>query len=449
MRATNAVSDLKLLNRSYLYAGLALVFGLSFAPASAVAVVVAACTEASLRSAVTGAASGELIDMTGLPTTCKIVLTSVIPVTQTNLYFEGPAGPPLVTISGNNTSRVFDHTGTGQVVFTQLNIIDGNVVGLSGATGGCINSTGSVILNSSSVSGCFALGTGSGSQVYGGGVYAAETLTTTSSTVSHNRAYSNGTTGRAFGGGVSALNLVASFSTFSGNSVGSSAGFDAAGGGINIAELGAATISYSTIDNNSGGALFNCNGNISISNSTISSNTAYLVGGIDLCLDATLHLTNSTVAFNSSVTQAAGAGIYNVGGHLFVYSSIVADNTVQGTYAPSDIGCSSNAQSVAGSNNIIGSLGGCPAGLTVSPNDPQLTPLSNHGGPTRVHALLATSPAVGEGSNTTSLNFDQRGSGYSRFSCVLSTCTNDIGAYERQQFHEDEIFYDGFLRPGG
>jgi hypothetical protein len=142
MQAMSARLNSTDLNRTRLYAGLALVFGLVLAPVTAVAVVVNDCTEASLRSAVTGAASGELIDMTGLPIICKITVTSEIPITQTNLYFEGPAGPPLVTISGNNASRAFNHAGTGQVVFTNLAIVDGLAYSPSGANGGCINSNG-------------------------------------------------------------------------------------------------------------------------------------------------------------------------------------------------------------------------------------------------------------------------------------------------------------------
>jgi hypothetical protein len=71
--------------------------------------------------------------------------------------------------------------------------------------------------------------------------------------------------------------------------------------------------------------------------------------------------------------------------------------------------------------------------------DPQLTPLADHGGPTRTHGLSLSSPAIDHGSNIGILSTDQRGMGFSR---IVGTSA-DIGAYERQA-DDDELFYGGF-----
>src|SRR5262249_3805065 len=56
---------------------------------------------------------------------------------------------------------------------------------------------------------------------------------------------------------------------------------------------------------------------------------------------------------------------------------------------------------------------------------PQLGPLADNGGPTATHALLANSPAIGQGSNPNGLAIDQRG----RARVVGNI---DIGAFELQ-----------------
>ena len=73
-------------------------------------------------------------------------------------------------------------------------------------------------------------------------------------------------------------------------------------------------------------------------------------------------------------------------------------------------------------------------------DDPQLFPLAWNGGPTRTHALSATSPARDAGSNDDALAFDQRGTGFAR----VSGASADIGAFETQQAISDTVFEDGF-----
>ena len=65
--------------------------------------------------------------------------------------------------------------------------------------------------------------------------------------------------------------------------------------------------------------------------------------------------------------------------------------------------------------------------------DPKLGPLQFNGGPTRTHALLPGSPALGVGNdNLISHGFttDQRGLGYPRTTGTGGNITTDIGAVE-------------------
>jgi hypothetical protein len=70
-------------------------------------------------------------------------------------------------------------------------------------------------------------------------------------------------------------------------------------------------------------------------------------------------------------------------------------------------------------------------------DDPLLGDLRNNGGPTRTHALLRGSPAIGAGNNVAAYAFDQRGQGYPRETGASASV--DIGAF---QF--DSIFADVF-----
>lgn len=72
--------------------------------------------------------------------------------------------------------------------------------------------------------------------------------------------------------------------------------------------------------------------------------------------------------------------------------------------------------------------------------DPQLQPLTDNGGRTLTHALVAGSPAIDSGRLSRSyLQWDQRLQGYPR----ASGASADIGAFELQLI-TDPIFGNGF-----
>jgi hypothetical protein len=200
------------------------------------------------------------------------------------------------------------------------------------------------------------------------------------------------------------------------------------GGGAFVG--GSANIHESTIDGNYSGGFFS-DGNVAgisiagtapsvIVNSTISGNIALgVIGGVYAY--AQLSLSNSTVAFNQGAgNQQVAGGVYSYYGPLALNSTIIANNTAAGNEF--DL----YGFTVTGANNLImGSNDSPPGTLT---NDPDLQPLADNGGPTKTHALLATSVAVDAGNNVAGLSTDQRGAGFSR----LSGAQVDIGAFEFQ-----------------
>ena len=208
------------------------------------------------------------------------------------------------------------------------------------------------------------------------------------------------------------------------------------GGGIDrvIHVLGAADLTASgfTIRNGrtgQSGAGIRNEGNLSLSNATVSGNetTASYGGGIANAGTATMSLTNVTVSGNraegdgggidqgiggrldlSNVTIAGnttdisgdtggGGGIFNAGGTINVKNTIIAqnyDNTSDPIVKSPDCG---GAALTSGRNNLIGDAAGCDflasAGDTINVK-PRLAPLADNGGPTLTHALLAGSPAI-------------------------------------------------------
>lgn len=434
-----------------------------FLPVLATPPAVTNCADSgtgSLRASVAGAASGDTIDLSNLSLTCGTITltTAAIPIHQNNLTIKGGSGAVfggIVISGGQNGSgggyRVFVQsgagTGTGTLELDNLTITKGKYRGAV-AVGGCIYSNGSVTLNNSTVDGCLAYATSGNAG--GGGIYAGGTVTLNSSVVSNNVAQSSA---NVYGGGLRAVSLVTNSSTIHGNRAQVTPGAQGSDttqdlGGAAFLFRGNSNIQNSTLDNNfaygSGGALY-VEGVVTISNSTISGNAVQ--NGTSAIANYNLHLgggsttlSNSTVAFNH--TNAGYAFALGVAGQsLALQSSIVANNSNAGgsEYDLICVNCT-----LTGANNLIVKERGTtpPAGFIAASSDPQLVPLSNHGGPTETHALLETSPAVAQGNNSAGLLYDQRGIGFSRKTGFGANAWTDIGAYQRQ-FVDDEIFYQG------
>jgi Right handed beta helix region len=106
-----------------------------------------------------------------------IGLTSDLTAVDQPLEVHGP-GANVLTISGNNAHRIFNVTSGGDMIVSGLTMTNGNP---SGSGGAVLNSSGTVTIQDSNISG----NTG-----YGGGIFSAYgTLTVQRSTISGNNTY--------------------------------------------------------------------------------------------------------------------------------------------------------------------------------------------------------------------------------------------------------------------
>ncbi|RIK72001.1 MAG: hypothetical protein DCC68_26880, partial [Planctomycetota bacterium] len=231
------------------------------------------------------------------------------------------------------------------------------------------------------------------------------------------------------------------------------------------------TIARSTIDNNQadheGGGVFVCSkdsGNVVFLQSTISGNQTLdpvtgAGGGLFIAhvdnpvasVDAYLRNTTVTQNISPSGGGLATANLDRV--RVRIANSIVSANfdRVGPGQAPSNVAGRLDAANtkfnLVGSGSTILALDGSPGTLDstnlLHNNAPQLTPLSDFGGPTPTHALQFGSPAIDAGSNALAthpltgeaLAADQRGPGFTRPFDVAAVNHPgrgpvDIGAYE-------------------
>ena len=238
-------------------------------------------------------------------------------------------GGDLVTVSGNNATRVFEIGTDARVNLSGLIVADGKV---TNDNGGGIKNSGTLTLDSSIVRGDsatqlnnFAVGTGNG-----GGIYNIGTMTVSNSTISHNSApVGDSAPLGGSGGGIYNLgaSLTVSNSTISDNSSYSGGGIFNAGSGVKL------TVNNSTISDNSslftGGGIFN-NSSIGISttvsNSTINGNSTIQGGGGISNSGGTFNMSNSTINGNSATLS--GGGISNDFGIFNLSNSTVSNNSV-------------------------------------------------------------------------------------------------------------------------
>jgi hypothetical protein len=169
--------------------------------------------------------------------------------------------------------------------------------------------------------------------------------------------------------------------------------------------------------NFSGGGVYNSAGVLTITNSTISGNTANVGGGLRNtaycyfgCSSATLTIENSTISGNHA---NQGGGVSNVlvcyasscpPATLTLNRSLIAGNQAS-TGAPEieNVGSSivnTNNFNLFGTNGDAGVTGFTPGPTDLVPSvslGQILGPLANNGGPTQTHALVAGSPAIDAG----------------------------------------------------
>jgi hypothetical protein len=202
--------------------------------------------------------------------------------------------------------------------------------------------------------------------------------------------------------------LTLSNSTVTGNSA-------VDGGGIRNASSGTMTMSGDTINNNqaqAGGSICN-DGMLTILNCTIAANAATLGGGI--FNDGVLLMGNSTVASNTALANGDGGGIFTFGaGSQLALLNTIVFNPESGAATNEVLGMVALAQGDLFGSEVNIASGGDLGGNKFNFN-PLLGPLQNNGGPTATMALLSGSPAIGAGAGTSLISglsvpaFDQRG----------------------------------------
>ncbi len=344
----------------------------------------------TLRQAIADACDGSIIvfdpSLVG-----PITLTTGELLITKNLTIQGP-GANLLTISGNNASRIFNLSGGTTNTISGLTLSDARVQ--SGGTnhGGAIFNNAALTIIDSAISGSRVAG---GTSNQGGGIFNTGTLTLTNTTLSGNLAISNTNTTQ-FGGGL-ANNGTATLvnCTISGNSVSGSAASTNRGGGIYVG-AGTLTIVNSTLSANSAGAGATSEG-----------------GGVDRT-GGTSEVRNTIIAGNSAGTGPDLGGTFTSKGNNLVGKS-------------------------DGSTGFTNGVNNDKVGTIASPLNAVLAALGNYGGPTQTHALLPGSPAIDAANNCVvddscvpalgqSITTDQRGSGR-LFGSVV-----DIGAFESRQF---------------
>jgi hypothetical protein len=389
----------------------------------------------SLRDAVASAVNGDAIDLTELGCSSITLSGGKIAATMGDLTLIGPGvGPDAshpLTIHGSDYDRIFDH-GAGTLAISGLELTGGRAF----AKGGCIVSQGSLVIESSIITGCEAyVPYGEHVIAAGGAIYTQAELWIHKSTITNNTAFSAANE-VAYGGAVFASGIVTiEESTIADNKATAPLAYSA-GGGLMVVGIDDVNILNSTISGNdadtSGGVRINTLGNTVIVNSTLSDNHAAPYSGAGYFSNSPVRLLNSTVVRNASYGYPAG--IYS-NQAITVESSILADNRSTAT-ASIDI-CT---PSIMGGSDLITSSCVAPPAQTLS-ECPRLTALGNHGGPTPTHALLPGSPGIDAGDHTLALTADQRGELYPRVFGIAA----DIGAFELQgDFIDDALFKSAF-----
>ena len=454
----------------------ALVVSLGLVPCQALATkFVTNCNDAgdgSLRAAVLAAGEGELVDATALACSKISLTTGPLIVAQNAVKVDGP-GADQLTIEGAGANAllepgpVFFHNGSGTLEIDHVTITRGNKYLNSDtmhAGGGCISSSGNLVLTQTVVSDC-TMTTGLLSRARGGAIYANGYVTLTQSRVIGNSADGAIDTGvplPTYGGAIFAKGSIhLDHSTLSGNHA-------LIGGAIYSAfDTGVYSSTISGNDADQGGAI-DCRCALQISDSTIANNHARVAGAIELQISNTaaanpifirnstitgntsdggffsaaldlevpITISNSTIAFNIAPDNTATGAVYSIADTLTLQSTIIAENFP----ADVDVGFSTT---VLGANNLS------PASRATMPQGtltdcPLLGTLAWNGGPTQTLALRHTSPAINAGNNLLLLSTDQRGAGFPRaFGGVA-----DIGAWEWQGSNtDDSVFHSGF-EPG-
>ncbi len=233
--------------------------------------------------------------------------------------------------------------------------------------------------------------------------------------------FASGNGGAIFGSGPFTTpptqNLILRRLLIEGNSSGSGAGVRLFSVGLDMEDC--------TVSNNEsnfgGGGVSVRFGTTRVANSTFTGNRASGSMGLTITEGPGI-LVNNTITGNVSTTSGTGALFLSLS--TFTLSNNVVAGNVGGDCKFFDTHTTAHNLAGDASCNFTG-----PGDLQEV--DPLLGPLADNGGPTDTHALLAGSPAINAGDDTSCPPLDQRGEGRA------GVC--DMGAYEVQDTDADGI----------
>ncbi|MDX6406725.1 MAG: trimeric autotransporter adhesin [Blastocatellia bacterium] len=416
----------------------------------------------SLRQAIADACAGSTITFDTTPghVTSPITLTSGELLINKGLTIHGP-GASQLTVSGNNTVRVFNIQSGNTVTVSNLTIANGKVNGATNG-GGLLNGGALTLINcnlynsntASSGGGIYSDGTSltlTNCNVGGAGSGQANSATFSGAGIFNNSGSLTITGGSIVGNGAGAtggggIQIAGGTATLNGVAITQNHAFISFGGGIGSTG-GTTSVINSLIAGNTasrGGAIYNNGGAVTVVNSTISGNTVTGSGGGVRNDSGTFALTNVTLTNNRSDSDNSGAepggGILRSAGTVTLKNTLVAGN-FRGTASTADD--INGAVDATGSFNLVGDgtgmtgisnlSNGNQVGASGSPINAMLSALASNGGATQTHLLFPGSPAINAGSNAlaidqsnAALTTDQRGTGFNR----IVNSTVDIGAVE-------------------
>ncbi len=409
--------------------------------------------DCSLREAVVVANAAVMDDMITFDP-AVFMSAQVIVLTNGELIFDnagklvvnGP-GANLLTLSGNNASRVFTNNGADAIV-RGLTVSGGNGQGNNPGMGGGIFSPFGGILTLENVT------VRNNVANQGGGIFHTQnspvilrncdlynnqspfggTAITSRSelTVENSHIAGNGVVGQ----GSPAVLIVNTIAEFTNSTIENNIG-----GGFNVEgstlDLRQSSVFGNTTEFAGGGIrLGSAQTVVNIVNSTISGNTTEGYGGGIYLFSpsSTVNLVHSTITQNTANIDGNGTGygggLNNAfGGTVNSFNSIIADNIDRSGNAPDFAGTI-----ISQGHNLIRRT----FGLTISGNttgnildqDPKLLPLGDYGGPTKTHAFQPGSPAIDAADPGNFLATDQRGVSRPQNGDQNGTTLPDIGSFE-------------------
>jgi hypothetical protein len=281
------------------------------------------------------------------PKTITLANALVLDETAGREVIDGP-GASVVTISGNNAVQVFSVSSDTQAALTGLTVSQGN----TNQGGGGINNQGTLTVTSCTFSNNSTTATG-------GGIENDGTLTITNSTFETNSA--------EFGGGIENEGTL----SVTGSTIESNAA--AFGGGIDNDENGALTLTSTTVSSNTatsrGGGIFNSGVSpLTVTGGTFSNNSAQLGGGIFLEGDGAdppilTKVTDSTFTSNRATgatgSSGSGGGFYNEGGTVSMSGCTLSGNraTAAGGGIFANAGALTIIDSTLSGNSVTSSAG--------------------------------------------------------------------------------------------